>query len=111
MANNKAKNVQYVVEWRRRAKKRLVTAFGGKCGICGYNKCDRNLVFHHIDPSQKEFAFGQLQSKAWLKLVEEVKKCVMLCHNCHGEVHEGIIDIIDCPRFNEEFMVYDRKSV
>ena len=44
-----------VVQFLQRRKKWAVEAFGGKCGICGYNKCIEALEFHHLDPSQKEF--------------------------------------------------------
>lgn len=56
------------------------------CSRCGYRKCGRSLVFHHLDPSQKEV-------RNWAELTEralhaELKKCVVLCANCHGEVHD-----------------------
>lgn len=44
----------YVKKWRYRAKYRVVQAFGGCCGICGYNKCIFALEFHHLDLSKKE---------------------------------------------------------
>ena len=43
-----------VKQWRNNVKNRLVEAFGGECGICGYNKCNRALQFHHLDPEEKE---------------------------------------------------------
>lgn len=100
-------NVSAVLDWRRRAKLRLIASFGGSCGICGYNKCVRNLVFHHLDPSLKDKGFGHYQSLAWDKIVAEIRKCVMLCHNCHGEFHDGlIIDLSRCPRFDEAYASY-----
>lgn len=97
-------NVAAVLDWRRRTKLRLIEAFGGKCGLCGYNRSVRNLAFHHLDPSMKEGGFGQYQSLAWAKVIIEVRKCVMLCANCHGEVHDGLItDLTGCPRFDETF--------
>ena len=103
MAKRKEKNVEHVIAWRRRVKKRLVQAFGGRCGLCGYDKTETNLAFHHVDPRQKDFNFGQYQSKSWATNVAEIRKCVLLCHNCHGEVHAGLADIAECPRFNEEY--------
>lgn len=102
-------NVQGVISWRRRAKQRLITAFGGSCGLCGYDRCDRNLAFHHIDPTEKDFEFGRFQSASWAKIISEVRKCVMLCHNCHGEVHHGIVvDLSKCQRFDESYAEYTR---
>lgn len=78
-----------VVDWHRRTKKRLVDAFGGKCGICGYNKSLRSLQFHHIKPEEKVFNISG-RFKSWNKLFTEAKKCCLLCANCHMEVHEGL---------------------
>lgn len=44
-----------VINWRKRTKIALVEYKGGKCCICGYNKCIEALEFHHLDPSQKDF--------------------------------------------------------
>jgi hypothetical protein len=81
-----------VTRYRQNLKKKLVDYKGGKCEICGYNKCMRNLIFHHIDPSEKEFAITtNLMSLKKMKI--EVDKCSLLCCLCHGEVHEGLISI------------------
>jgi len=40
---------------RRRIKEILAAEAGGRCVICGYDRCLRALGFHHVDPSQKEF--------------------------------------------------------
>lgn len=45
--------VNKVVNWRQRAKQKLVAYKGGRCETCGYNKCIDNLTFHHLDPSKK----------------------------------------------------------
>src|SRR4051794_18799448 len=43
---------------RRTIKSRLVAEAGGKCVICGYQRCQRALQFHHLDPRTKEFHLG-----------------------------------------------------
>lgn len=80
-----------VKKWRNLVKQRMVECMGGKCQICGYNKSNRALAFHHIDPTQKDFSFGSIMSKPkkWDSLIVELKKCILLCHNCHCEVHDG----------------------
>jgi hypothetical protein len=98
------------IAWRQRAKIRLIAAFGGGCGICGYNRYPGSLVFHHINPEEKDFAFGRFRSLGWNRIVLEVRKCVMLCSNCHGEVHAGLSSIEMCPRFNEEFADYRKRT-
>ena len=99
----------HVQNWRVKTKERIIAAFGGKCGICGYNKCHRALNLHHLNPSEKEFTLGSIRGwpKAWDSVVKELRKCVMVCSNCHGEIHDGVTQIpIDIPRFNEEFSDY-----
>ena len=73
----------------------MVEGFGGACGICGYDRCNKALVFHHLDPSEKDFGFGETMAniKSWAKIAKELEKCVMLCSNCHMEHHAGIVDI------------------
>lgn len=62
--------------------------FGSKqCKICGYSKAISALSFHHIDPSKKE---GSIASISIKKLKEEVSKCILVCENCHREIHEGM---------------------
>ncbi len=79
-----------IFEYRRYCKKTLVGLFGGKCEICGYSKSVRSLQFHHIDPSTKSFSLGHWSNVLCLeKMLEEAKKCLLLCANCHGEVEEG----------------------
>jgi len=63
---------------------------GGKCQICNYNKYFGSLEFHHIDPTQKDFTIGS-SNKSFELLKKELDKCIILCANCHREVHAGII--------------------
>ena len=62
------------------------------CKICGYNKCATSLHYHHVDPSTKEFEISWAVNRQTdvAKVTDEIKKCVLLCSNCHGEVEEGI---------------------
>lgn len=59
---------------------------GNKCVKCGYNKCSAALEFHHLDPKIKDFTIGQT-FRSFDKLLEEAKKCAILCANCHAEEH------------------------
>jgi len=90
-----SKSSEKVKKWRKNSKKKIVDALGGKCRVCGYNKCHQALDVHHVDPSKKEFSFGAYRAspKSWEKAKVELKKCVLLCGNCHAEVHDGILDI------------------
>ena len=108
-----SKQSEGVKRWRKITKIRMVTAMGGKCCICGYNKCLDNLAFHHLDPSKKEMSFGGLRTCAiqWKKVAEELRKCICVCHNCHGEIHNGITNIpINAPKFDETYYDYKKKQ-
>ena len=62
-----------------------------------------------MDPAEKDFNFGAMRSSAkrWPVVVQELRKCVLLCHNFHMEVHEGVRRIPeDAPRFNENYADY-----
>lgn len=79
---------------RRRIKEILVAEAGGRCVVCGYERCLRALGFHHLDPASKEFgvAFrGATRSLARARF--EAAKCVLLCANCHMEVEAGVTSL------------------
>jgi hypothetical protein len=98
-----------VQSWRKRTKERLVTAFNSKCGVCSYSKCIQALQFHHLDPEHKDFGLANVIAniKSWDTIISEARKCIMVCGNCHSEIHAGITPIPDnVPRFNEEFAIY-----
>lgn len=77
----------------RARKQDLVNYKGGKCCVCGYNKYVGALDFHHTDPSIKEFNISQLRTYSFDKLKIEADKCVLLCRNCHAEIHAGLITL------------------
>lgn len=61
---------------------------GGKCQRCGYDKCKSALAFHHKDPSKKELNFSS-GFLGFEKFKKELDKCILLCANCHAEIHWG----------------------
>jgi len=70
---------------RRNNKQRAVKMLGGKCCKCGYNKCLKALEFHHPDDNKEKNISKLLWS--WNKLIVEIKKCILICSNCHKEMH------------------------
>ena len=86
----------------KRKKQRLVNALGGKCCICGYDKCLSALEFHHTDPNEKDFTIGNNTQIAFEKALKEAKKCILVCANCHREIHAGLITNIPLTSYNEE---------
>lgn len=83
-------NSKNVISYRKRTKIKAVEYKGGKCIRCGYNKCVNALAFHHIDPKTKEIRISSGNTIAYEKLIKELDKCVLLCLNCHAEVHAEI---------------------
>lgn len=77
-----------VNERRIKIKERCLEYKGGKCQICGYNKSKRALSFHHIS-GKKEFALSGSHCKKWESIQEELDKCMLVCANCHMELHEA----------------------
>ena len=77
---------------RARLKERAVYVMGDKCAICGYDKCQTALEFHHLNPEEKDFSFSTNTNKAWSTVRNELKKCILVCANCHREIHSGLID-------------------
>ena len=85
---------RFVIARRRKLKRLAVELKGGKCELCGYNKCIWALDFHHIDESKKLFSLsaGGL-TRSWEVIKNEVGKCVLVCANCHREIHAGVVDL------------------
>ena len=75
-----------VKAWRRRTKERVVDLLGGRCSRCGYARCYAALILHH--PGHKAFMISGA-IKAWPTIRREVKKCILLCLNCHAEEHHS----------------------
>jgi hypothetical protein len=51
------------------------------------------MDFHHIDPNKKEYSISDLKTYSFDKLKVELDKCILVCRNCHGELHGGLINI------------------
>lgn len=102
-------NSDKVKDWRKNTKIRIVNAMGGCCQICGYDKCNNALELHHIDPAQKELSFSKIRAnpKSWITIVEELKKSILLCANCHREIHAGIVELPETYAiFDESYTNY-----
>jgi hypothetical protein len=79
-----------VSDWRRRKKQILVEEAGGRCRLCGYDRCVAALEFHHVDPRTKSFPLSARGCTRSIKTLRaEAAKCVLLCANCHAEVENG----------------------
>jgi len=77
------KDWTYVDIWSK--KIRAINILGGKCNDCG----DTNifhLTFHHLN-DDKDSGIGDIRNYRWSKIEREIKKCILLCSNCHQSHH------------------------
>ena len=77
----------YVANWRNRVKLKLIEYKGGKCEKCSYNKCSWAFDFHHLDKNKKDFTLSSYLTLSWETIKKELDKCIMVCANCHREIH------------------------
>jgi len=78
-------------------KLELVKAAGGCCALCGYDMNLAALVFHHLDADRKSFKLDMrsLSNRRFETVHAEVEKCILLCRNCHAELHNPHLDLAD----------------
>lgn len=71
-------------------KKELVQELKSQCSCakCGDTR-GYVLEYHHINPEEKEGTIARMTSSNYQldKVYDEIKKCIVLCANCHREFH------------------------
>ncbi len=83
--------IKAVQKRRRELRQKAIAYKGGRCQFCGYDRCMEALEFHHLDSSKKDFGISSRgYTRKWDKVREELDKCILLCANCHREVHTGL---------------------
>ena len=75
-------------ELRQRKKLLAIEYKGGKCCKCGYDKSPAALDFHHLDPTEKDLV--KFTGVSIEKMKAELDKCILVCSNCHREIHEEL---------------------
>ena len=96
--------------WREQIKHRAVQFLGGICRNCGQTFEDCCYDFHHLNPDEKDFNISHPQTngaKSWLKIRDELKKCVLLCANCHRLVHAGLVQTTLEQYFDDDYYEWD----
>ena len=82
---------QQSIERQRKFKIDCVEYKGGCCSLCGYKKYVGALEFHHEDPSKKDFTIANQRKTTFDdRIKKELDKCVLVCANCHREIHGKI---------------------
>jgi hypothetical protein len=72
-------------------KARAIAVMGGVCTGCSSVVPDSLFEFHHWDPREKDFGISRDGlARTWEAIAAELLKCVMLCANCHRELHAGV---------------------
>lgn len=83
--------IQAVQKRRKNLRWKAIAYKGGRCQICSYDRCREALEFHHLDSSRKDFGISSKEyTRSWSKVREELEKCILLCANCHREIHAGL---------------------
>ena len=103
------KRSEAVKKWRRTTKTRMVKSFNCRCAVCGEKYPDEVFDFHHLDPSIKQFSLAKIRGNCigWKRIVDELRKCIMVCANCHRLIHYSNLIIPENPiRFDEGFYEY-----
>ncbi|PIR87977.1 MAG: hypothetical protein COU10_01705 [Candidatus Harrisonbacteria bacterium CG10_big_fil_rev_8_21_14_0_10_45_28] len=89
---DRAEYLKKAVTARRRKLKAMVVEYhGGQCIACGYNRTIWALDLHHRDSKEKDFGLSvRGLTRSWEKIKKEADKCILLCSNCHREIHAGV---------------------
>jgi hypothetical protein len=75
-------------------KDRAIELMGGSCSCCGEVVLPSMFEFHHLSAAEKGFGISRDgMNRPWEEILAELAKCVMLCANCHREVHAGLRDL------------------
>lgn len=65
------------------------------CSYCGFKEDPVALHFHHLNKNKKSFSISQKMSCSMRVILKEIKKCKVLCANCHSmEEHRTNKDAI-----------------
>ena len=87
--------------WRNKTNSvhQLKMLYGGSCKLCGYSKCLKALDFHHVNSSDKIFEISSSRG-CIKKMAVEARKCILICANCHRELHsaeDSLIEVLSIP--------------
>ena len=77
---------------RQKRMENWINSLKTPCVFCGENDpiC---IDWHHIDPNEKSFAISHIKGKAKERTLEEMKKCICICSNCHRKLHAGKLSL------------------
>ena len=80
--NRKNKNKRFIQDYKKEHS----------CEMCGENRwyC---LDFHHKNSEEKSHGIADMVAQAYAleSILKEIKKCILVCANCHRELHHGAV--------------------
>ncbi len=90
-------NSTNVVNFIKRRKADLRSVFHSKCCLCGFDEVQEALEFHHVNPKEKSFSICTTgnQTRSLASQLEELKKCILVCANCHRGIHNNVYTVPD----------------
>ena len=77
----------------KRIKRQCLDYKGGRCIVCGYDRCIGALEFHHLESDAKELQISSVRSRTFEHIKTELDKCVLVCCRCHREIHAGLVEL------------------
>lgn len=86
-------NSENVCNFVRNRKTNLISLFHSKCCICGFDKFQEALEFHHVNPEEKEIPLSANKMVSLERQINEAKKCILVCSNCHKGIHAGYYQV------------------
>ena len=80
--------IKAVSKRRKKIREMAIEYKGGRCKLCGYNKCLQALEFHYLKKDGKDFGVSEKgYTRSWERVKKELDKCILVCANCHRELH------------------------
>jgi transcription elongation factor Elf1 len=96
--------IQAVTKRRQVLKRRAVELMGGRCLVCNieYHSCV--FDFHHVFPDQKSFGIsGSGITRSWESVQLELRKCIIVCSNCHRQISLGLFESSEIEKIYNNF--------
>lgn len=95
-SDKRKQNIKSNSDKLKKYNKRLVSRYKSfcKCLLCKESE-PVVLDLHHLDASEKEDNPSSLISYSTEKLKEEIRKCVVVCSNCHRKIHAGLVQLVE----------------
>jgi len=89
---NKAKQILANSEYKKKRRKEWqIFKSTLSCAQCGFSH-SAALDFHHENPEEKEENINRIIANGqFAKAFEEIKKCIVLCANCHRIHHHDML--------------------